>query len=284
MKLKLSYLLLIVGVLLALPLRIIELLTFIDGKTGFSLEGDFISPILTTVLVAVVVLSIFIAYLDKSHRDIYLDRDKPLAALTIIMGGTIALYSVSDIVSAFSSSQDATFQIIVSFVGIIIGAVISYMGISLIKLNTMFSPFLSVLACIWVILHLLQLFTEYTTIISVSEHLFKLMFYVFLSLFMVAMARIWSHTQAKKGMRGAYAYGVPTVVFGLLITIPQIIAHLKGDVMLMEFVWIETIMELAITAFTAYLITYLMIRQAKDNKVETMNAEDIEVIEPSENE
>ncbi|WP_040195590.1 hypothetical protein [Candidatus Soleaferrea massiliensis] len=257
MKLKASYLVLIFGVLLALPIRIIELIAFIDGKTGFSLEGDFIAPVLYAILVLTIVASILFSYLNRSHPSIILDRDKPLYILTLVLGGSFVVRCVMDIIRAFGVTGDSTFRIIISFFGILIGVILLYMGVCQMKYNTIFSAFLSVLPAIWVVLRLLQLFTEYTTIISVSEHLFKLLFYVFIALFMVGMARIWSHTQPDKGSRGVFAYGIPAVVIGVLVTIPPIIAQLKGSTSLMEFVWSETLLELALTAFAAYMVLYL---------------------------
>lgn len=263
MKLKASYLVLIFGVLLALPIRIIELIAFIDGKTGFSLEGDFIAPILTAILILTIVASILFSYMNKSHPSIILDRDKPLYILTLVLGGSFVVRCVMDIVGAFGAAGDSSFRIIISFFGILIGVVLLYMGVCQMKYNTIFSAFLSVLPGIWVVLRLLQLFTEYTTIISVSEHLFKLLFYVFIALFMVGMARIWSHTQPNKGSRGVFAYGIPAVVLGVLVTIPPIIARLKGSTSLMEFIWSETLLELALTAFAAYMVLYLKKRDAQ---------------------
>ena len=247
---KLRYLLFIfaVATLIALPIRVYELLALVDNKTGFYTEDSGIIYLLYGILLLVVGAFIILSFMSKEVPSPKLPEGK-----NMLLGVSSSVLGVAFLIDVFSVlfkilpsrqamsaymptlSQNITENggafVILQLVFAILS--IFYIGVYAISHLTgkgQYKEFkiLALSPLCWAITKLVSKLMNAISFTSVSELLFEIIMLVFLMLFFLTFARITSGIFTEDSMWGIYGYGLSSALFAGLITIPRLVMIVVG--------------------------------------------------------
>ncbi|MBR3788417.1 MAG: hypothetical protein IKJ86_00365, partial [Clostridia bacterium] len=247
---KLRYLLFIfaIATLIALPVRVYELLALVDNKTGFYTEDSGIIYLLYGVLLLVVGAFIILSFMSKEVPSPKLPEGK-----NMLLGVSSSILGVAFLIDVFSVlfkilpsrqamsayfptlSQNVTENGGAFIILQLIFAILSifYIGVYAISHLTgkgQYKEFkiLALSPLCWAIARLVSKLMNAISFTSVSELLFEIIMLVFLMLFLLTFARITSGIFTEDSMWGIYGYGLSAALFAGLITIPRLVLIVVG--------------------------------------------------------
>lgn len=247
---KLRYLLFIFAgaTLVALPLRVYQLLAFVDTATGFYTEDNATIYLLSAILLLVVGAFLALSFISKEVPSPDLPVQKNL-----LLGITSSVLAVSLIVDAFSilfkiipprSAASAFFEVFRTSVSEAGGAFVIFQFLFAVLACIYFVVYavsnltgkghykefklLALTPLCWAITRLVIKLMSAISFTSVSELLYEIFMLVFLMLFFLTFARVSSGVFTEDSMWGIYGYGLSASIFGAIITIPRIVVLVFG--------------------------------------------------------
>ena len=243
---KLRYLLFVFAAvaLVALPLRVYQLLALVDPATGFYTESNGTVYLLSALLVLAVGAFISLSFISKEVPSPELPTGK-----NIVLGITSAVMALAfgvDIISiekaivpSLQNSSQIFFTvlksniaeaggafIILQFVFAVLSLVYFFIfAVSHLNGKSSYREYkiLALAPLCWAITRLVSKLMSAISFLSVSELLFEIFMLVFLMLFFLTFARITSGVFTEDSMWGIYGYGLSAAIFASLVTIPRLV-------------------------------------------------------------
>lgn len=216
----------IVGLLIALPLTVYHILYSIDPSTHFYYDNAkfvLLTDGILVVLTVALVLPFFFPRAGKST--VLLRRKKYLAVISILMAAALIFSSVYDILHTFSSTMGVG-NFLTGLSGLL--AVIFFLGFAIDWLSGKHVDLrlIALLPVLWGIVNLISTFMSLTQIANISEYLYQILQMVFAVLFLYYNARLVGEVPNGREINGAFAFGLPCALFGILASVPPFAAHL----------------------------------------------------------
>ena len=248
---KLRYLLFVFAAvaLIALPLRVYQLLALVDPATGFYTESNGTVYLLSALLILAVGAFISLSFISKEVPSPRLPEGKNiiLGISSIVMAvafGVDILSIERTIVPSLQNSTQIFFSVLKSNLAEAGGAFVILQFIFAFLALMYFAIFavshlngksaykeykiLALSPLCWAITRLVSKLMSAISFLSVSELLFEIFMLVFLMLFFLTFARITSGIFTEDSMWGIYGYGLSAAVFASLVTIPRLVMLIVG--------------------------------------------------------
>ena len=231
MKIRKTLIVFLLGALIALPLKIYQLLTSVDYSTGFFTSEGALNIILPVVLVVFVIGCFVMSYTSRQYPQ-YSPNVKcvPLGIISAVTALAIGWNSASDLLDQENAAFEGTIGLIYSCIGLIcvlaflFPAVSFFMGNNLIESR----PVIMMLPVFWMGMRMVLTFLEFTTKANINENIYDLLMMVFMLLFLLAAAKFLSGS-AGNSSKLLFAGGCPAALFALLSTVPRYILKLSGN-------------------------------------------------------
>ena len=237
-----SVVLMCIGILVACPMRIFQMLRNIDPATGFYIDYDSIMIIILYAVLAlasvlILVLSFLSARIPASIAPG--GRQIPLAVTSLAVGLTLFYDAVS---MYFSGTQETA--TIVQNVGsaslihhfralaaVLAGLYFLIFFVSYLTGNELHKKvrILSLMPLFWALARILERITVVISIVRVSELLFEICALVFLMMFFMSFARVVSDVNSKGSMWSVIACGSVAVMFIMTYAVPRLMLVVTGN-------------------------------------------------------
>ncbi|MBQ7962062.1 MAG: hypothetical protein IJ289_05625 [Clostridia bacterium] len=237
-----SVVLMCVGILVACPMRIFQMLKNVDPATGFYINYDSaMIIILYAVLALVAVLILVLSYLSGRIPASIAPKGRqvPLAITSLVFALTLFYDSVSKyfvgtqetatiIQNTGSTSMIHHFR---SLAAVLAGLYLIVLFISYISGNELYKKvkILSLMPLFWTLARILERITVVISIVRVSELLFEICALVFLMMFFMSFARVMSDVNSKGSMWSVIACGSVAAMFIMTFAVPRLMLTLTGN-------------------------------------------------------
>ena len=248
---KMKYLLFVfaASIILALPIRIYQLLAIVDTTTGFFTEKDITVYVLFAVVVLFIALFMILSYMSKEVPSPKLPTGKNgLLGVTAAIMAVALFWDMIAIIRAIIPSS----QISVSAFITVLRSQVSASGGFLVLIQLLFAflaaiyfivfatsnlngkgsykeyKFLAITPLCWAIVRIIIRLMHAISYLRVSELLIEIFMLVFLMLFFMTFARIASGVFTEDSMWGIYGYGFSAALLLALASIPRLVMILVG--------------------------------------------------------
>lgn len=241
----------IASVILALPLRVYQLMVNVESGTGFWIDRSHFSIYVLYAIAAVgTVLPIVLSLVYKSG----LGKVEPVAekktlggvisfamAIGLLVDAITRYTAFSDLYFGYSVSGDSTTMVsylsksgalamgLEAFFAVVSAIYFIMLGIAwLTEKDPSEYKLLAVMPVFWAIFRIMHRFMRKISFLNISELFFELLMIVFLMMFFMAFAQITAKVNGKGLEWKLYAYGLPAALFCLICFIPRIVVAILG--------------------------------------------------------
>lgn len=241
----------IASVILALPLRVYQLMVNVESGTGFWIDRSHFSIYVLYAIAAVgTVLPIVLSLIYKSG----LGKVEPVAekktlggvisfamAIGLLVDAITRYTAFSDLYFGYSVSGDSTTMVsylsksgalamgLEAFFAVVSAIYFIMLGIAwLTEKDPSEYKLLAVMPVFWAIFRIMHRFMRKISFLNISELFFELLMIVFLMMFFMAFAQITAKVNGKGLEWKLYAYGLPAALFCLICFIPRIVVAILG--------------------------------------------------------
>lgn len=223
-----AFILFLVSLVLAIPLRTWEYITVIDKETGFFNEYTFsVWALLAVILFAVIVMAITV-FRDKNTMDYpYRHGTKGLGIIFLLLAVVSVLSGLGQtwtLPGAESASSGTILLYLLALVSVILG-----IGFLIGKTQTSFMRLMLLTPVLWVLVKMWSIYLGEKPILTVSQHLMELMGYVSLVLFLMAFASTVSGFAMEKHNRRVVYFGFLASLLLVSVSLPQMIMLFIGE-------------------------------------------------------
>ena len=268
-------LLLLAGLVVCIPFRLVQLFTNIEQNTGFFIENDWtVYCFYAVVVLFVIVLAVVAGSFGKipASRPV-LRRDKTLAICSFLFAVGIAydvIFALAKVMRALTDGSlangffsvmftDGMFaQLLQALCGMaaciyIVLVALSYAGE---KATYCDYRFLAIMPLFWALFRMVSRFMTKISFTMVSELLLELLMLAFMLLFLMSFARVSAQVNQKGEMKKIVRYGMPAAFLALLIGITRLVCTVGGraDLLADGFQF-----SLADIGFGAFAVAYIFI-------------------------
>lgn len=233
-----------VAAIIALPLRVLQSFTIIEGGTGFYSENNWTVGVLYAVLIIAVLAILVFAFAKRKKLDFSLETVKRpgiswislIAACGIMLDAYncfIGIIATDETVAISDSAADSS-KLILTAQGIfaVLSAIYFIMlWLTFLKGKTNGSEIrlLALAPVIWNIFRLVSKFMRTISYIRVPELLFEMITIAFMILFFNAFAQVNTGLGEKNGEWKIGAYGLPAALMALICFVPRMILTVSGN-------------------------------------------------------
>lgn len=286
-----SMILMCVGILIACPIRIFQMLKNMDPATGF--YNDY-SSIMITVLYALLagvsLLIIVLSFLSAKIPASVAPKGKriPLGITSLVFAATLFYDAIENYLPSEQSTativQDAQSLTTIHHAH----AIFAFLSccyfivfcISYISGNSFHKKLklLSLAPLVWSIMRVLERITVIISITRVSELLLELCAFVFLMLFFLTFARVNSEVNCKGTMWSVIACGAVSSLIILTYSIPRVMLAVTGNSSSLVSGYPVNFADIACALFIIVFIVTTLRSGYKVEDVEKMQEEIAEVI------
>lgn len=234
-----------VALLIAVPLRTVQLFTNIEVNTGFFEANDWTVVVMYTVLalaaLVLVLLPMFSAKLPASRPVVRQDRCLALAAFVFAAGLAYdVIFTVLKTAKILSETSGTVFTmlftegVLAMLLQALCGAAacvyIVLFALSYVGGNARFSEYklLAIMPLFWSLFRMVGRFMTKISFTMVSELLIELAMLAFMLLFLMSFARVSAQVNQKGEMKKMICYGLPAAFFALLIGVTRLICTVAG--------------------------------------------------------
>ena len=241
----------IASVILALPLRVYQLMVNVESGTGFWIDRSHFSIYVLYAIAAVgTVLPIVLSLVYKSG----LGKVEPVAekktlggvisfamAIGLLVDAITRYTAFSDLYFGYTVSGDSTTMVsylsksgalamgLEAFFAVVSAIYFIMLGIAwLTEKDPSEYKLLAVMPVFWAIFRIMHRFMRKISFLNISELFFELLMIVFLMMFFMAFAQITAKVNGKGLEWKLYAYGLPAALFCLICFIPRIVVAILG--------------------------------------------------------
>lgn len=215
-----------VGLIITIPLAVYLILYSIDPSTHFYYDdAKYVSQtnIILVILTVILILPIFFKRAGSAAR--YAESRRPvLAVFSAILAAALCVCSAYDLKNIVSKNGAGNFLTGLSgILAAIFFFILAYKAFTGKNIDIRISALLPVL---WGVINLISTFMSLTQIANISEYLYEVLYMVFAILFLYYNARLVGGVTNKRELNGVFAFGLPCAFYGLLASVPPVIAHL----------------------------------------------------------
>ena len=270
-------LLLLAGLVVCIPFRLVQLFTNIEQNTGFFIENDWtVYCFYAVVVLFVIVLAVVAGSFGKipASRPV-LRRDKTLAICSFLFAVGIAydvIFALAKVMRALTDGSlangffsvmftDGMFaQLLQALCGMaaciyIILVALSYVGE---KATYCDYRFLAIMPLFWALFRMVSRFMTKISFTMVSELLLELLMLAFMLLFLMSFARVSAQVNQKGEMKKIVRYGMPAAFLALLIGITRLVCTVGGRADLLADGFQFSLADIGFGAFAvAYIFTHM---------------------------
>lgn len=241
----------IVAVIIALPLRVFQLMTNVQPDTGFWMNASHFSiPILYAVLGLGTVLPILVSLIHKNGLGKAENQGEKkvvggvisfLAAGGLVVNAITRYSAFSDLYFAYStnsqsaslmsylSKSGATAMGLEAFFAVVSAIFFIMLAIALLTgKDPSEYKLLAIMPVFWAIFRIMHRFMRKISFLNVSELFLELLMIVFLMMFFMAYAQVTAKINAKGLEWKLFAYGLPAALFCLLCFVPRLVVTILG--------------------------------------------------------
>lgn len=233
-----------VAAIIALPLRVLQSFTIIEGGTGFYSENNWTVGALYAVLIIAVLAIIIFAFTKRKKLDFSLETVKRpglswislIAACGIMLDAYncfIGIMSTDETVAIYDSAIDSSKLILIAqgIFAVLSAIYFIMLWLTYLKGKTNGSEIrlLALAPVIWNIFRLVSKFMRTISYIRVPELLFEMIAIAFMILFFNAFAQVNTGLGDKNGEWRIGAYGLPAALMALICFIPRVILTVSGN-------------------------------------------------------
>lgn len=270
-------LLLLAGLVVCIPFRLVQLFTNIEQNTGFFIENDWtVYCFYAVVVLFVIVLAVVAGSFGKipASRPV-LRRDKTLTICSFLFAVGIAydvIFALAKVMRALTDGSlangffsvmftDGMFaQLLQAICGMaaciyIVLVALSYVGE---KATYCDYRFLAIMPLFWALFRMVSRFMTKISFTMVSELLLELLMLAFMLLFLMSFARVSAQVNQKGEMKKIVRYGMPAAFLALLIGITRLVCTVGGRADLLADGFQFSLADIGFGAFAvAYIFTHM---------------------------
>lgn len=270
-------LLLLAGLVICIPFRLVQLFTNIEQNTGFFIENDWtVYCFYAVVVLFVIALAVVAGSFGKipASRPV-LRRDKTLAICSFLFAVGIAydvIFALAKVMRALTDGSLATgffsvmftdgmfAQLLQAICGMaaciyIVLVALSYVGE---KATYCDYRFLAIMPLFWALFRMVSRFMTKISFTMVSELLLELLMLAFMLLFLMSFARVSAQVNQKGEMKKIVRYGMPAAFLALLIGITRLVCTVGGRADLLADGFQFSLADIGFGAFAvAYIFTHM---------------------------
>lgn len=270
-------LLLLAGLVICIPFRLVQLFTNIEQNTGFFIENNWtVYCFYAVVVLFVIVLAVVAGSFGKipASRPV-LRRDKTLAICSFLFAVGIAydvIFAFAKVMRALTDGSLATgffsvmftdgmfAQLLQAICGMaaciyIVLVALSYVGE---KATYCDYRFLAIMPLFWALFRMVSRFMTKISFTMVSELLLELLMLAFMLLFLMSFARVSAQVNQKGEMKKIVRYGMPAAFLALLIGITRLVCTVGGRADLLADGFQFSLADIGFGAFAvAYIFTHM---------------------------
>ena len=270
-------LLLLAGLVICIPFRLVQLFTNIEQNTGFFIENNWtVYCFYAVVVLFVIVLAVVAGSFGKipASRPV-LRRDKTLAICSFLFAVGIAydvIFALAKVMRALTDGSlangffsvmftDGMFaQLLQAICGMaaciyIVLVALSYVGE---KATYCDYRFLAIMPLFWALFRMVSRFMTKISFTMVSELLLELLMLAFMLLFLMSFARVSAQVNQKGEMKKIVRYGMPAAFLALLIGITRLACTVGGRADLLADGFQFSLADIGFGAFAvAYIFTHM---------------------------
>lgn len=270
-------LLLLAGLVICIPFRLVQLFTNIEQNTGFFIENNWtVYCFYAVVVLFVIVLAVVAGSFGKIPASrLVLRRDKTLAICSFLFAVGIAydvIFALAKVMRALTDGSlangffsvmftDGMFaQLLQAICGMaaciyIVLVALSYVGE---KATYCDYRFLAIMPLFWALFRMVSRFMTKISFTMVSELLLELLMLAFMLLFLMSFARVSAQVNQKGEMKKIVRYGMPAAFLALLIGITRLVCTVGGRADLLADGFQFSLADIGFGAFAvAYIFTHM---------------------------
>lgn len=234
MNIKIAWFVCFGALIVALPVRVYQMLFLVDDKTGFFTDHNVIAICLAIFMVVISAIIIFMCLYDKNAPKRFEPIRNIPAALTAAIGGaSMIVHSVlallmdnggGNSVSIMESGQ-AYLNVIMAFIGVSSGIIILLSAFNFAVGKNIFRaiPVVGVIPPLWFCINLIILFTNYTNVTYVTENILDMFSIIFITFFLMAQGKMFAMVSPVKAGKRIYAFGLPGILYAFVSALPSFV-------------------------------------------------------------
>lgn len=243
MTMKNAWIVMVVTCVIAIPVRVCQLLWLVDTDTGFFTDNEVTKIIVTSILALACVFIIFACRRSGNIPAEYKQlKSKPMSVFCVLVGGSMIVQALVRLgqVSNPPKLQDMAYSqvntqhpLLYSCLAILClfaaGAMIMTASGFIRQVNPYRSfPLLALVVPLWGCLDLAVLFVQFTEEVNTIESVYDMFMVIFQLLCLFAQAQLFVGIDQKKSRRSMFAYGLAGGTVAFVATIPNVIMYLLG--------------------------------------------------------
>ena len=232
MRIKTAWFILIGALVVALPVRIYQMLFLVDPATGFFTDQNIVAICLAIFMIIVSAVIMFMCFYDKNAPKRFEPiKNIPAMIAAAASGIGIIVHSISALLidnGAHSSlSQDAAnavnaleggqayLNVIMAFVGVAAGIVILIAAFNFATGKNVFRsiPVVAIIPPLWFCINLITLFTNYTNVTYMTENMMDMFSMILVTFFLLSQGKMFARVNPVKSGKRIYAFGLPTILY-----------------------------------------------------------------------
>ena len=249
MKAKYMWIPTVLFLLAAVPLRVYQLLDWIDPETGFFTQREETLNFLLIGLGVFVLLLICMTVASKHVSDGYEMRRNIFAGVFALAAGMLMIvqsalrllqsatggasgnagtpYQVSDYLTA----NNPMGSLVMAITGLLGGIMFLLLAVSCLRGKNIFwnLPFFALMGTVWCACRLVVAFVHYTNIASASSNMFDIIGIISLLLFLLPHAKLLVGLGGRKDVKRTLFFGMLALVFVCVFNVPAVVLSLKAQ-------------------------------------------------------
>ncbi len=225
-----------VGFLVAVPYRVMLLMTAVDAETGFYNSGNVYVYLFNGLLVLLTVLLFFLPMFQREMTPFATTgKSNILPGVGMLLAGLAIAYN--SITELLDSESDGALMLISKILGILAGFILLVTAFRLLMNKQYFAKpdgmYLLILPA-WSCIHLLEEFMQYKTVSGVSERILDIMTACGGTLMLFFLSALLCGVNTRPMHRMMMSSSLVTCFFGLVANLPRILILLLGSEELKE--------------------------------------------------
>ena len=243
MKRKYAWLVSLIALVIALPVRIYQQLMLVDETTGFFTDHNVTAVVISVLLAIGAVYPAIACRLDREAAvDTGFYRDIPTGILTLITAVMLVVDSLRKLMEVTSGEEEALaagmaavaphplLYSLLAILGFAAAVILFIAGISWIWGVQLLrsAPVATLLPPLWCCMGLIVLFVKFTEVINTTENVYQMFSVIFLLLFLSAQSKLLVGIDGERNTRLVFAWGLPAVLVGLVTSVPNLVVPMLG--------------------------------------------------------
>lgn len=241
----------IVSAVTLTAIRTYQMFTIVERGSGFWTSSNFTIPLLYMLLFLVIGLSVFLCFSSAKIPHSFSQKKDPIIgagalifSFSMLIDGATQLWNFINLSTNWQNYAPAdmgrfsflvkssSFALPLETVFAILGA-LYFLLFGLYYLNGSRSlddfKLLAVMPVFWILMQLVYRFARTTNFMNVSELFFELFLLASMILFFLNFSRTVSHVGEKESYWKIYAFGIPSVVLGIVCSVPRFLLVVTGE-------------------------------------------------------